>query len=216
MPLKIRVDDFPYTKLHEWQPSRHSEVRFAEFDSIIPVRYLLGIIPMNSFNVDAWPPTGKVVPGMHGYWHLESRQNEFEGISLNDVVGYLQAGREMIGEKFGTVPDVYMPPHNAVDVNTIIACQRVGFKAVTGGPGVHPAMPFVVESYGGMRYIGSDPPILYGRSDEIMQVLDVLKDPPYLNGVLTLHWTWESNIGFDHLRRFIDRIGRHLEDFDAS
>lgn len=220
MSLRVRVDDFPYTKLHEWQPSRHSLTRFAEFDSIIPVRYLLGIVPMNAFNVDAWPPlSGKVVPGMHGYWHLESRQNEFEGHDLNDVTSYLRAGREMIRERMGVYPDVYMPPHNAVDVNTTIACQRVGFKAITGGPGIHPIMPRVIEEHAHMRYLGSETPFMYGRSDEISLALDSCDhgyDPYAAGGILTLHWTWENNIGFDHLRRFIDRIGPHLEDFDAS
>lgn len=219
MSLRIRVDDFPYTKLHEWQPSRHSEVRFAEFDSIIPVRYLLGVIPMNCLNVGAWPPTGKAIPGMHGFWHLETRQNEFEGMGTNDITGYLQRGREMIAERCGRLPAVYMPPHNAMDLNTVRACEAVGFEAITGGPGTHPMMPRVIQGHTGMRYLHSQPPFFYGRSDEIMALVSSRASIPFVyepGGILTLHWTWESNIGFDHLRRFIDQIRPYLEDFDAS
>jgi hypothetical protein len=215
MPVMIRVDDFPFTKEDEWRSGQHSIDKFMEFDSIIPVKYLLGVIPFHCLNFSVWPISAHVVPGIHGYWHAETRQNEFVGYSRNDIAGYIMQGRDVIESVLCRKANIYMPPHNVIDLETIMACRVAGISGITGGPETDRIIPLVANHYG-MRYIGSQRSF-YGRSDELLQAgADAELNQVMFNAVLTLHWTWENNIGFDHLRRFIDVIGESLVDFDAT
>lgn len=217
MPLRIRVDDFPFTKEHEWISGQHSAEKFAEFDSIIPVKYLLGVIPYHASRFNVWP-SSKAIPAMHGFWHSEERVNEFHGFTANDIESYIISGLDMIELGTGVRPSVYMPPHNSIDHATIVACKNAGIESITVGPGTAPFVPSICSHYG-MKIIESTPRrFLYGRSDELMADEDLIDwlgliGSSEFSSTLTLHWTWENNIGYDSLCSFMELLDGLLEDF---
>ena len=60
-----------------------------------------------------------------------------------------------------------------------------------------------------MQYIHSEPPLEYGRSDELMQrgAVEYLKEECKKRDVwLTLHSPWEINIGLSSLREFMMKL----------
>jgi hypothetical protein len=215
-PLRIRVDDFPCTKLNEWESGQHSIEKFKEFDSIIPVKYLLGVIPINCEKVGHWPVSEKAVYGLHGFWHDESRINEFKGYGQNDIASYLISGIEKIEKNTRQKPSVYMPPHNDIDFQTLNACKSIGINTITCGPGTHFTV-YPLCNHLSIKPLTSRPPVMYGRTDEILQILDSSTgefDPYEFGGIITLHWTWENNIGFSYLKEFMNRISDRLVDFE--
>jgi hypothetical protein len=221
LSISIRVDDFLFTKRHELESGRHSLENFREFHDVIPVRYMLGIIPGTlcelpggKFPEDLLP---KIVPAMHGITHDESKLNELAEYSHNAqrCQQRLGTGLQLMASAGVMGVQIYMPPHNVVDWGTVVSCRSLGMHVITGGPetdqGVASAMANI-----GVRYMPSMPPALYGRSDELVQrgmVPEIRRLAEEGDHVLGLHWTWETNIGLDHLRRFIDEVSDVLVDF---
>lgn len=229
--LKIRVDDFPNTKDNE--KDKHSLAAFREFDRCLREciggkRYLLGVIPKRCDPDDILFLRNETdcEIGMHGIYHDEGKldiyQNEFPPyLSQRDVCRYLQETAEALDNAIGRRTEIYMPPRNRIDQRTLDVLVDAGFLAYTGGPETavnlrrgsydsHDAHPPI--------YYHSEPPYEYGRTDEML----ARGAPEYLlqrvlegkQVILTLHWTWETNIGLEHMRKFFARIPKeHLEDF---
>ncbi len=238
MSVQLRVDDFLFTKNEEWISGRHTVDNFLRFMEVIPTRFLLGMIPMNlmcpvSFaeqqelnDRELWkqvrliyPHTiqRKIVPAVHGYWHDETSQDEFEGYSVEEIKAFLVDGVKRIEYLTKMRPLVYMPPHNVVNPRTLVACRELGFEAVTGGPETWDGTPSLVRGMG-MRYVPSLPPFEYGRSDELLErgaVEHLMRRHSEGDRVtLGLHWTWETNIGLDSLRMLMERLSDALGDFE--
>lgn len=219
--IRIRVDDFPHTK-HE-ERDRHNLTSFRDFDRLLRMylgdrRYLLGAIPMKCTPDDLVylrDETGCRI-GMHGVWHderlLDLYQNEFEPyLTRSAVRAELEVNRVNLEKAVGRPVDIYMPPRNLIDRRTIAVLTRAGFSAYTSGP----ETPADLRSGGpGLTCIDSRPPHEYGRSDELLtrrshdELIWTAKEDKTVT--LTLHWTWETNIGLDHLRRFLDQIDPKL------
>lgn len=222
--IRIRVDDFPNTK---GEP-QHTLAAFREFHRALQtylgdMRYLLGVIPKRCSPEDLVFLRNETDCriGMHGIWHDEQKldlfQNEFEPYLTRNVVwSELETWRIHLEAAVGRPVDVYMPPRNRIDRRTIDVLGEAGFQWYTTGPetleefrtGQHPK---------GLTYIDSRPPHEYGRTDELymrssymeLNQLTQLGQSP----VLTLHWTWETNIGLSHLHKFMEQIHTNLGSF---
>jgi len=218
MPVQLRVDDFLFTKVEEYRAGRHTVEAYREFDAVLPRKYLLGVIPNNIIgHAGKYTDLHKVVPGLHGYFHHEipSHPDEFVGMNTDSIMGCLERGIECLVWAGFKQPTVYMPPHNVINLQTVIACKDMHFTAITGGPETNPTIPAFVKNQG-MVYIPSMPMLEYGRSDELLVrgAVEHLRCESETRMItLGLHWTWETNIGLDNLRRFIGEISDLLVDF---
>lgn len=229
MPIRIRVDDYPWNKATErW---RHNAESFRSFHRALSEliggrRYLLGVIPKKCSPEDLLLLRNETncVVGMHGIDHDEERlnayQNEFEpwmsGITIEK---YLREAKVALEGAVGQQINIYMPPRNQIDVRTVEACRDAGFRWYTSGP--ETTLPIRVAA--GMKVpsvgpIHSQPPHEYGRTDEMLMAgsHEILARATR-RIVLTLHWTWEVNLndGFQSMREFFGRIPKEqFEDFD--
>lgn len=227
----VRVDDFPETK---GEP-QHTLAAYHEFHTRLSgliggKRYLLGVIPGRcDYSHHMYlEETPGIEVGMHGVDHDESKldlwQNEFPPHSTREGIKViLQQNRMMLEQATNRPVTVYMPPRNRIDHRTVDVLSKTGFHGYTTGPetaeefrtGAHPAVWVALKSgimeAHTVRYIHSNSPHEYGRSDEMYQRMsqDYLKARCLagMNTVLTLHWTWETNIGLDHLDIFLSSIG---------
>ena len=216
--IRLRVDDFPGAKPDEFD--RHNFDGFLRFHETVrehtAAMYLLGVIPKHVSDEDLrrLPELGVVV-GMHGVDHDERFQNEFRDYyASGEVESTLRIARGRLSDLARQPVDVYMPPHNVIDGRTIAACAAVGFKAITAGPETVPFMRQIVERHG-LEYLYSDAPLEYGRSDELLargsvkHLVSSLDEDP----ILTLHWTWEYNVGLSNLDTYLERLSSSFGDF---
>lgn len=210
--IKIRVDDFPYTKREE--RDRHNLLAFRDFKKVLEKHnvgyWLLGVIPGNCSPEDLdylrhQCPYTRV--GMHGIFHDESRPNEFLPYATSkEIERQLSVTRTLLEAALNRDVRVYMPPHNVIDWRTIEALRPAGFRAFTGGPETPNELRVSHEH---LQYIHSEPPHEYGRSDELLQrnsAAHLLRWSGKDDVWLTLHWTWEVNIGLKNLDLFLAEI----------
>ncbi len=210
----VRVDDFPQTK---GEP-QHTLAAYREFDRCLREvtggkRYLLGVIPGRSTVDDLLYLRNETdcVVGMHGTDHDEARLNrnggnQFEPYLTNgEVLRQLTENRAALQMAVGRPVRIYMPPRNVIDWRTVGSLEASGFGWFTAGPETKDDF---------LRLSECIPSLVYGRTDELLlQGRDqhLIGQDGFGEGpVLTLHWTWETNIGLDHMRRFFERIPRGL------
>jgi hypothetical protein len=215
----FRVDDFPGTKPNEFY--RHNLETFKEFHQVMSkysLSYDLGVIPVySSDEALRWlgqQPNIRVA--MHGVNHDERFPNEFRDHQTEaEVYAILRNEKAILEEETGKPVHAYIPPHNVIDRKTVNALLKAGFTMLHSGPGTD----FDVAMYAcenGLQTFPSFPPY-YGRSDEMMAGGSVnaiiseskARENPYNSHgplVIGLHWTWEKNIGFEHLDLFLSKI----------
>ncbi len=221
--IRIRVDDFPQTK---GEP-QHTLDAFRDFNRELTAltnrRYLLGVIPGRCSVEDVLMLRNETdcVIGMHGIDHderaLDIHRNEFPSyLSQANVSERLMEAAKALEGVIGRPVRIYMPPRNLIDQRTVNCLHSCGFDWFTGGPETDQW----VRQHNSDRMIISIPPYEYGRTDELMQreahLRIMEKSDQGHDVVLTLHWTWETNIGLHHMCDFLSRIPqRYFEDFDA-
>lgn len=218
--IRIRVDDFPQTK---GEP-QHTLSAFREFNreltALTGKRYLLGVIPGRCTVDDVLFLRRETdcVLGLHGIDHDESKLdlygNEFPPyMSKLEVRRLLLESKEGLEAGVGRPVRIYMPPRNRIDMRTASVLNGA-FDWYTGGPEtdftVWQRFQTCILSQFPMEYGRTDELLVIGSHDELMRRVDAGKHP-----VLTLHWTWETNIGLKHMREFLGRIPRrYFADFD--
>lgn len=210
--IKLRVDDFPGTKPHEFW--RHNLDNFKKFDAVLEkhnVNYMIGVIPRwtTEEHIRYFSENKRADVVLHGRYHDERFQNEFRDYETEDEVYQailLAKARLDVCNQHGIC--TYIPPHNVIDRKTVNALLRAGFKTLYGGP----ESDISVLDYAkknGLYVYRHMPPAHYGRSDEMMQkdVPRILCDFNKLEDIhVSIHWTWEWNIGLQHLDVFLTQI----------
>lgn len=216
MSWTIRVDDFPGTKPEEFW--RHNLENFKRFHDVLEKHeknYVLGIIPRYTSEGDIqWLKKQPLIrPALHGIDHDERFPNEFRDFETeDDIVRDLNAATSRLDPMVvpGYVED-YIPPHNVIDRKTCNALIRANFRNLYGGPGSDAGVLKYAQEMG-LNVIFSPHPTWYGRSDELLH-----RDRSHevvgrsTQGCLTLHWTWEHNIGLENLDRFLTEV-KKVED----
>lgn len=220
--IRVRVDDFPQTK---GEP-QHTLAAYRDFhrclsECIGGKRYLLGVIPDRCTIVDLLFIKNETdcVIGMHGTDHDEARLdrnggNQFEPyLTVNQIRTTLDANRMALSHALDRPAEVYMPPRNVLDYRVAQAARNAGFEWITTGP----ETPAIIR-YDMARWIlHSEPPHEYGRTDELLMRNSQLVLQSQDDVILTLHWTWETNIGLSHMKKFFAEIPKELfYDFDGS
>lgn len=216
--IRIRVDDFPQTKGEPQHTLQAFRQFHAELTALIGCTYLLGVIPGRCSVDDILFLRNETdcVIGMHGINHderlLDAHGNEFAPyLSKLDVRRQLLDAHSALSSAVGRPVPYYMPPRNAIDMRTASVLNGM-FDAFTSGPETDRR---VMDRF---AHIHSEYPHEYGRTDEMLareshRVLVERCDAGRFP-VLTLHWTWETNIGLEHMRRFLGKIPRgYFSDF---
>lgn len=233
--IRIRVDDFPQTK---GEP-QHTLSAFREFNreltALTGKRYLLGVIPKRCSIDDILFLRNETdcVIGLHGIDHDESKLdlygNEFPPyMSKFEIRRSLLEAKEGLEAGVGRSVRIYMPPRNRIDMRTASVLPECRFEAFTAGPetewriiDVYSTSKDRMVGWPDVKLLMSHQPDEYGRSDELFMrnshenLLNHSKKGESV--ILTLHWTWECNLGngFSSLRRFLERLNGCFEDFDC-
>lgn len=222
--IRVRVDDFPQTK---GEP-QHTLAAYRDFHQCLSEciggkRYLLGVIPGRCTVDDLLYLRREtdLVIGMHGTDHDEARLDrngghQFESyMTKQNIVNVLSEAKVALESALGHPIKVYMPPRNRVTAQHFDAALRAGFDYVTTGPETDSG---VMKNNMGW-WLDSRHPWEYGRTDEMRQRGDaerLIEHGRRGDVILTLHWTWETNIGLDHMRQFFAEIPKDLfVDFDV-
>lgn len=223
--IRVRVDDFPQTK---GEP-QHTLAAYREFhrclsECIGGKRYLLGVIPLRCTVDDLLflQRETDCIIGMHGTDHDEARLDRNGGhqfepfLTMNNIRVTLSDARLALSTAVDRDVYVYMPPRNRINEQTAQAARSAGFEAFTSGPETD---QFLRQRWKNWD-LHSEPPHEYGRTDELLKfgADQYLRDrcAEGKDVVLTLHWTWETNIGLHHMREFFSRLPKELfEDFDV-
>lgn len=220
--IRVRVDDFPNTK--DGEKDRHSLAAFRQFhrclsECIGGKRYLLGVIPRRCTVEDVLFLRNETdcVIGMHGIFHDEKKldiyQNEFPPyMTAHDIARQLLEAAKALDDGIGRRTEIYMPPRNRIDRRTVDILLDCGFHAYTTGPETPEELRKMPKDLGPFP-VHSEPPHEYGRTDEMFvrgAVRNMIPRAEFEDIILTLHWTWETNIGLDHMRRFFAEIPKEL------
>lgn len=224
MSIILRVDDFPGTKPEEF--SKHNLENFKMFDEVLAKnkinQYVLGVIPAYTSDESLkWIfENPRIQVALHGITHDERFLNEFRDHETQDeITSRLLKAKESL-ERFGSGKKVvhYIPPHNCVDLRTARALSRAGFTDLMCGPGTDLNQYSMITNsriFGKDNLTYSQKPFMYGRTDEMMSRDNALPEIEkiFQSGkfsVLTLHWTWEWNIGLDSLDRFMSHVSKFI------
>lgn len=211
MSLMIRVDDFPGTKPAE--NFKHNLENFKRFHHYLTsyddFRYTLGVIPGYTKPVDLkWLKEQDIDIALHGVVHSESHLDEFYGKQYQAIETALLHAKNFL-ELYSECRTIsYIPPHNTISADTVLALSRLGFDRIYGGPETEEDMKGFIKLEG-MEYIHSEPPLEYGRSDELMErgAVNYLREECKTRDIwLTLHAPWEINIGLENLRNFMMKL----------
>lgn len=197
----------PEQKKNEF--SKHNLANYILFDELVRrffTTYTLGIIPKYLTNEHfAWfKKQNHINYALHGVSHDEDRFDEFQGRDKFSIMQSLRIVRN-IENRLGRKITDYIPPHNVVNKETILALKEFSFKTIFGGPGTKKEdIEFIKQNE--MEYIHSEEPLEYGRSDELLQrgaVKHLNEKSQNENVCLCLHWPWEHNIGLNNLETFL-------------
>jgi hypothetical protein len=146
---------------------------------------------------------------LHGIYHDERFLNEFREYTTEEQIRVaLLFERDMMEMITGKNVKTYIPPHNTIDRKTVNALVKCEFERLFVGPETDvDVIAYAVSK--GMSVVRHSPPYLYGRSDELLQ----RGAPSFYRTAFTgliinvgLHWTWEHNVGLQHLDRFLSEI----------
>ncbi len=93
---------------------------------------------------------------LHGYTHRTNRLSrpskreyfEFKQIPLAEQKEMISHGTELIEDVLERRPEIFIPPWNRLDSNTLLACKENGYKIVSAGP--------FVPSLDGLLSFGTD------------------------------------------------------------
>lgn len=220
MSIILRVDDFPGTKPDEFW--KHNLDNFKKFDDVLGEngvrQYTLGVIPkyLDERQIDWLASNERIRVALHGIEHDERFLNEFrEHETQEDIQKKLSSACTNISRCNGDGRiRCYIPPHNVVDLKTARALAFEGFDDLMCGPGTDETQLSLIRSSGLFdrgRVTFSEHPLFYGRTDEMIRahsekaIEDAFVFPEVT--VVTLHWTWEHNIGFSTLKTFMKRVG---------
>lgn len=228
MSIVLRIDDFPFVKKEEsWL---HNLEGFKKFDAVLEKHgvpeYVLGVIPSRTTRdqIKWLAENPRVHVALHGIYHDEKRLNEFAPFETEkDIASKVLSACTFLRECNGNGKiDSYIPPHNCVDLKTARVLSKLGFKRLFCGPGTDLSVYEMIEKSKlfpekGLTY--SSHPHFYGRSDELLDRDDIvaqlkaqvnLPDPL----VVTLHFTWEMNIGLQSLDRLMSQIGSMIGEIE--
>jgi len=211
----IRVDDFPCLS--------HPLESFKKFDAIMrehAAPYLVAATPYESFfskgeqtrikaGFDCLQERG-IAFGLHGFTHERGELDLLRSEHRLDAM--IESTLREIAHYPAMLP-VFVPPFNALYYDDYIVLRKY-FKIITGGPESIQTMGFLPPfSLGNVWYL----PSYWGYYGTAQTIRDfLLRTPPQRWSFcmpLTLHWTWEADNDFTHLRALLKLISGSVVDW---
>ncbi len=106
-------------------------------NSFISLRENLGVVDFIRKCVDKY---GSEI-ALHGYRHQTNQFGrpwrreyfEFKALPLQEQEERIRKGTEIIFETLNICPQTFIPPWDRLDVNTLLACRKNGYKIVSAG-----------------------------------------------------------------------------------
>lgn len=178
MSIFVRVDDFPRGSNAVDVPDRWD--MYNRFMDAFDLPILLGVVPglVTQEDIARIDSDERIEIAMHGVTHdLET--------DLNMSSETAWKGRRSFGSIF---PRIYIPPHNAINLNLLMYLNTCGIHDVCTGP--------ETKGFPGSAYFREIKPNFYGRSYEYGGE----------DGVISLHLTWEWASQRKAFARFRDSI----------
>ena len=211
--ITIRIDDFPGTKPDEfWKHNLDNFKRFNDIFEKYDINYTIGVIPRwtTQDHIEYLTSNTRAEVALHGIYHDERFPNEFrEHETDTDIYNAIMSAKYSLDGCNPYGVNTYIPPHNVIDRKTVDALKSASFLHVWGGPGSDNEVLVYADSIG-IKSLYFEPPLEYGRSDELLQrgsvkyIIDKLVAKKDVN--MCLHWTWEYNIGLGNLDKYFSTI----------
>jgi hypothetical protein len=84
--------------------------------------------------LDKWIKQGKIEYALHGYRHKKSTgsSGEFKGLSYKSQIEKISDGKEILNKTFNSNVNIFAPPWNQADNNTVKACLNSGIHIFSG------------------------------------------------------------------------------------
>jgi hypothetical protein len=83
--------------------------------------------------------SGTVIPSLHGYSHqtvindLTSIKSEFRGLSYQEQLIKIEKGKKFLEDRLGQDINIFVPPWNIYDRNTLKVVEELGFTTISAG-----------------------------------------------------------------------------------
>jgi hypothetical protein len=236
----VRVDEFPHYLAWD-EPERYGTEPYRTFHSIMAsagVPYLVAVPPRVSRapldpSQSEWRPLdegelamlaelrshGGVSFALHGRDHRTRfssprRRSELCGLSAQATDELLDGALAELGEA-GVQADVFVPPYNRFDRWQYEPLAR-RFAVVCGGPESVPLLGFHRTPLwrGEAVYLPSYFPV-YGSAAEVLPAArQLIEQQCGLWIPVALHWGWEADADWDHLRRLCEAIAPYTSHWD--
>lgn len=232
--LLVRVDEFPHYMAWD-EPERFGTAAFDRFHRIMRaagVPYLIATLPRVSREPLSPRALGSrpldegesrmlrrlvdegVTLGLHGLDHRTRhasprRHSELCGLDGAATERLIERALAELSAHGVGAPDVFVAPYNRFDADQLAVLGR-SFPVVCGGPESIGTLGFQrpPQWRGECVYLPAYAPY-YGHAAEVAAALaDGGTSIAGLWTPVVLHWGWESDAGFDQLKRLADLLAR--------
>ncbi len=153
----FRNDDI--SALSDIEHEKHISKIFEQYK----VPQTIGVIPLHTLNSEHDPKGNSLISlgenpkiadfikkyvetsgsevALHGYRHQTHQFSrpwrkeyfEFRGLSLEEQEERILLGTEIISQTLNVVPQTFIPSWNWLDLNTLVACKKNGYKIISAG-----------------------------------------------------------------------------------
>lgn len=172
--------------------------------SFIPKRGVNKNFESNSLNkkvpileaLENWSKQGKIEFAVHGYVHKKSEgsSGEFDGLPYDSQLGKITDGKRIIDKIFNINVNMFAPPWNQADNNTVKACLNSGIHIFSGYLGDIPADGMTFVNTNAILFPKANP---VGEGTGLPSFEDVLKYASNGNGTTFVVVFYHSRSDFN-------------------
>jgi hypothetical protein len=142
-----------------------------------------------------WSKQGKIEFAVHGYVHKKSEgsSGEFDGLPYDSQLGKITDGKRIIDKIFNINVNMFAPPWNQADNNTVKACLNSGIHIFSGYLGEIPADGMTFVNTNAVLFPKANP---MGESTGLPSFEDVLAHAKKCQGTIFIIIFYHSNSDF--------------------
>jgi hypothetical protein len=164
--------------------------------------------------LENWLKQGKIDLALHGYEHKKSKgsSGEFDGLPYKSQVENISSGKSILEKELNNNVNIFVPPWNQADENTVRACLNSKINIFSGYLGEMPAE--------GMTFVNSNAVLFrhanrLGEGEGVPAVEDLLHYAKNSNGTTFIIAFYHSRTGLRkpkdilNLKRLLNNITNH-------